>query len=267
MIKELIGKNCMVMAHRGANAYAPQNTMPAFQKAFDMGFTSFETDIHCTKDDVLVVCHDYKINRVSDGIGKIADYSLDFLRTFDFGSYFNDSFRNLKIATLDDLLNLVSSETASGIMNIEVKHPQNGDRTIVEKLIDSVKEHGLYERLLISSFDPGLLLHAKKYAPDCRTGLLYPGPPDTQNSIKNFLIPPFNLAKNIGAYSLHPVHNLITGDFVRRAHGFGFKICAWTVNKRKDLERCISSGVDAVITDNPELARDTINRLNLQKYI
>ena len=262
MAKDLIGKKCMIMAHRGANTYAPQNTLPAFQKAFDLGFSSFETDIHCTKDNVIVVCHDYKINNVSDGIGKIADYSLDLLRSFDFGSYFSDSFKDLRISTLDDLLELVKKETASGVMNIEIKSPKNGETGIVEQLIDSVKNHGLFDRLLISSFDVKLLLHAKEIASD-RTGLLYPGPKSFYNST---LYPPFKIAKEIGAYSMHPFHKTLNKEVVSLAHSFGFKICAWTVNKKTDMEKCLNFGVDALITDRPELARDTINRFELQKY-
>ena len=262
MPEELIGKKCVIMAHRGANTYAPQNTLPAFQKAFDLGFSSFETDIHRTKDNIIVVCHDYKINNVSDGIGKIADYSLDLLRSYDFGSYFSDSFKNLRISTLDDLLELVKKETASGIMNIEIKSPKNGENGIVEQLIESVKKHGLFDRLLISSFDEKLLLHAKKIAADCRTGLLYPGP----KSAVSTMYPPFRIAKEIGAYSLHPFHKTLNKEIVNLAHSFGFKICAWTVNKKTDMQKCLKLGVDALITDQPELARDTINEFELQKY-
>ena len=264
MPDEFIGKKCLIMAHRGANTYAPQNTLPAFQKAFDLGFSSFETDIHCTKDNVIVVCHDYKINNVSDGIGKIADYSLDLLRSFDFGSYFSESFKNLRISTLDDLLELVKNETSAGIMNIEIKSPKNGESRIVEQLIDSVKNHGLFDRLLISSFDEKLLLHAKKIASDCRTGLLYPGPKSAFNTV---IYPPFKIAKEIGAYSLHPFHRTLNKEIVNLAHSFGFKICAWTVNKKTDMEKCLNLGVDALITDQPELARDTINHFELKKYI
>ena len=262
MPEELIGKKCVIMAHRGANTYAPQNTLPAFQKAFELGFSSFETDIHRTKDNIIVVCHDYKINNVSDGIGKIADYSLDLLRSYDFGSYFSDSFKNLRISTLDDLLELVKKETASGIMNIEIKSPKNGENGIVEQLIESVKNHGLFDRLLISSFDVKLLLHAKKIAADCRTGLLYPG---TKSAV-NTMYPPFRIAKEIGAYSLHPFHKTLNKEIVNLAHSFGFKICAWTVNKKTDMQKCLKLGVDALITDQPELARDTINEFELQKY-
>ena len=262
MPEELIGKKCVIMAHRGANTYAPQNTLPAFQKAFELGFSSFETDIHRTKDNIIVVCHDYKINNVSDGIGKIADYSLDLLRSYDFGSYFSDSFKNLRISTLDDLLELVKKETASGIMNIEIKSPKNGENGIVEQLIESVKNHGLFDRLLISSFDVKLLLHAKKISADCRTGLLYPG---TKSAV-NTMYPPFRIAKEIGAYSLHPFHKTLNKEIVNLAHSFGFKICAWTVNKKTDMQKCLKLGVDALITDQPELARDTINEFELQKY-
>ena len=147
-------------------------------------------------------------------------------------------------------------------MNIEIKSPKNGENGIVEQLIETVKNHGLFDRLLISSFDEKLLLHAKKIAADCRTGLLYPG---TKSAV-NTMYPPFRIAKEIGAYSLHPFHKTLNKEIVNLAHSFGFKICAWTVNKKNDMQKCLKLGVDALITDQPELARDTINEFELQKY-
>lgn len=252
--KELIGQRCVIMAHRGACIYAPQNTIPAFVKAFDMGFTSFETDVHCTGDGELVICHDYKINNVSDGFGKITDYTLDKLKTYDFGAYFSEQFKGVRIPTLDDLLK-VAAKAGSGIMNIEIKPPRNGEKGIAEKVISTVKNHGLYDRLLISSFDPRLLLSAKKYASDCRTAYLYP---NVHSVVPHFFVPPYVTAKEIGVYSLHPHMKYISPLKVEWAHRLGFKVCPWTVNRRLDMEACLAMGVDGLITDRPELAREVV---------
>lgn len=262
-MNELIGKKCSIMVHRGANAYAPQNTLPAFIKAFDLGFTSFETDIHLTKDNIPVICHDYKINNVSDGIGNIADYTLEKLSSFDFGSYFSDDFKSLKITTLTDLLELVKEKTSSGVMNIEIKSPKSGDTKIVDILLSTVSDFGLTDRLLISSFDAKLLLRAKIIKPEIRTAYLYPS---MTNWMYTTWLPPFKLAKEIGAYSLHPLHTTLTKEIITHAHKLGFKICPWTVNKEFDIEKCLSLGVDGIITDSPESVREAINKYEIKKY-
>jgi glycerophosphoryl diester phosphodiesterase len=86
-----------IISHRGANKYAPQNTIPAFQKALEFNVEGFENDVHVTKDGVVVVCHNYTIDETSNGKGKIADYTFEELRKFDFGSYFSEEFAGTKI--------------------------------------------------------------------------------------------------------------------------------------------------------------------------
>ena len=77
-----------ILAHRGANKHAPQNTIPAFLKAIELGADGVENDVHLTKDGELVICHNYTIDETSDGKGNISDYTLEELKKFDFGSYF-----------------------------------------------------------------------------------------------------------------------------------------------------------------------------------
>ena len=77
---------CKIIAHRGANKKAPQNTLPAFRLAVEEGADGFETDVHLTKDGRAVICHNYTIDATSDGRGAIADYTFDELRLFDFGA-------------------------------------------------------------------------------------------------------------------------------------------------------------------------------------
>ncbi len=91
-----------IIAHRGANKVAPQNTMPAFIKAKEMGAHGFENDVHYTKDGYIVICHNYSIDETSDGSGLILDMTLEELRKYDFGSYFSPAFAGTRIPTLDE---------------------------------------------------------------------------------------------------------------------------------------------------------------------
>ena len=164
--------DCKVISHRGANKQAPQNTIPAFEKSLEIGVDGFETDVHMSADGVPVVCHNYTIDETSDGKGEISSKTLEELRCYDFGSYFHEKFKGTQIPTLDEFLTLC--ETADiEIMNIELKTPLSGEKGIVEKTISAVKEHGLFDKLLISSFSPELLVECKRIDPKCKTGFLY----------------------------------------------------------------------------------------------
>ena len=97
-----------ILAHRGANKHAPQNTIPAFLKAIELGADGVENDVHLTKDGELVICHNYTIDETSDGKGNISDYTLEELKKFDFGSYFSPDFAGTKIPTLHEFLEIAN---------------------------------------------------------------------------------------------------------------------------------------------------------------
>ena len=140
-----------VISHRGANFFAPQNTIPAFEKSLEIGVDGFETDVHLTKDGVPVLCHNYTINATSNKKGNITDYTYAELQRFDFGNYFSPIYKGTKIPTVDEFLSLVEKSDIS-ILNIELKSPkENTSAELVAKTIDLVKEHGLMEKLIISS--------------------------------------------------------------------------------------------------------------------
>ena len=152
--------DCLVISHRGANKYAPQNTIPAFKKAVEIGCDGFETDVHITKDGKIVLCHNYTIDETSNGKGLIAEKTLAELKSYDFGSYFNKRFEGTEIPTIDEFLSYVETTDIS-VLNIEIKSPKENETAIVRETIKAVKEHGLFDKLLISSFDPKLLVEAK----------------------------------------------------------------------------------------------------------
>ena len=134
-----------IISHRGANRYAPQNTMPAFRRSLDLGVDGFETDVHVSKDGHIVICHNYDVNATSNGMGRISSMTLAQLRELDFGSYYSSAFRNTKIPVLSEFLELVNKSDIS-IMNIELKSPRERETGIVKKTIDAVKEYGLFDR-------------------------------------------------------------------------------------------------------------------------
>ncbi|MCQ2463027.1 MAG: glycerophosphodiester phosphodiesterase [Clostridia bacterium] len=245
----------LVIPHRGANVYAPQNTLPAFEKSLEIGVDGFETDVHVTKDGVPVICHNYTVDETSNGKGEISSMTLSELRELDFGAYFSPRYKGTKIPTVDEFLSLVEKSDIP-LMNIELKSPKQAESEIVSLTINAVKEHGLFDRLLISSFDPKLLIEAKKIDRNCKTGFLYS--PDKSIALKMFR-QPVEFAKSIGADALHPYeYFVLKEDYVKAAHDAGIMVNPWTVDSDKSIERLISFGVDGIITNRPDVVKGLI---------
>ncbi len=243
-----------VIAHRGACKVAPQNTMPAFEAAVEMNADGFETDVHLTADGHPVICHDYQIDETSDGSGTITSMTLDEFRQYDFGGYFDEKFKGTKGPTLEEFLTLCESADID-VMNIEIKPSKENDMTIVGKTIEAVKAHGLFDKLLISSFSAKMLLESKKIDRKCKTAFLY-SPKD--KIILKIMFTAAKFAKSLGASALHPHYTIVTERYVAKAHELGIKVNPWTVNKEKDIRRMIKCGVDGIITDYPELVHSIL---------
>ncbi len=249
---------CNIIAHRGANKVAPQNTLDAFKRAVQFKANGFETDVHMTKDGIPVLCHNYTVNKTSDGKGNISASSLEQLKRLDFGSYFHHSFKGTKIPTLDEFLKL-SAKAKIKVLNIEIKSPLNKDYSIVDKILEAVKAHELFESLLISSFDPDLLVYAKDVDENCKTAFLYS--PDKPITYKQVIGHEIDFAKSIGADALHPHRLLVKKALVEDAHENGIMVNPWTVNKEKDIKKLIELGVDGLITDVPNVVSKVLETL------
>lgn len=253
-------KNCNVISHRGANREAPQNTIEAFKRSIEIGCDGFETDIHLTKDGIPVVCHNFTIDETSTGKGAIKNMTLEELRQYDFGSYKGPEFEGIKIPTLDEFLEVSKSMgDKMKVMNIEMKSEKFGEAgtELAEKTIDAVKNHGLFDKLLVSSFDPAILVVCKKVDKNCKTGLLYS--PDNIISLK--IAPrPVSFAREIGANALHPLYLYVTRLYVERAHRAGIQVNPWTVNKESAAKHLLKLGVDGLITDEPGLMNKVIGK-------
>lgn len=245
-----------IISHRGANFFAPQNTLPAFRKSLEIGIDGFETDVHLTKDGIPVICHNYTINATSDKKGNITDYTYEELLKFDFGRYFSPVFSGTKIPTVDEFLSLVASSDVE-IVNIELKSPKEKEETgIVAKTIDLVKKYNLTDKLIISSFDPKLLVQAKEYAPECKTGLLYS---PNRKIAWTIAKAPVEYAKNIGADALHPHYLYVTRKYVEKARENGLLVNPWTVDTPKNIEKMLNCHVDGIITNHPDLVKHLMN--------
>ncbi len=254
--------SCKIIAHRGANKKAPQNTLPAFITAINEGTDGFETDVHLTKDGVPVICHNYTIDATSDGRGDITAYTLDELKKFDFGLYYSEEFRNTPLLTLDEFLE-VTSESSCEIINIELKCPKDSNISrLVEATFRSVKKYGCLDRVIISSFSPEVLKTVKEIDARCKTAFLYP---ISHPSVCRLVLYPFFIVKKLGCEYIHPASLVTNKKIVDIAHALDIKVNVWTVNEKKTIEKLLSMGVDGIITDKPLETREIMNEYEQKK--
>ena len=235
-----------VWGHRGADGwdkqYAPENTLPSFQKAIDMGADGIEFDVQLTKDGEIVICHDEKIDRTSDGKGWLKDYTLKELKQFNFSTP-HPEYGFVEIPTLKELLDLVKPTNLT--LNIELKTGVIYYDGIEEQVAQLIKQYDMEERVIYSSFNHYSLQKLKKQFPEAQIGLLMGD---------NFVDIP-DYPKRLDAIAVHPPVGTLTEEYIDRCHKFGLKVHTWTVDNLDKLREVITMGVDAFITDCPDNGR------------
>lgn len=239
-----------VWAHRGASGwdtqYAPENTLEAFQKAIEMEADGVEMDVQLTKDGQIVICHDERIDRTSDGRGWIKDLTLKELRQYSF-SKTHPEYGNVKIPTLAEFLELL--RPAGLEINIELKTGVIYYDGLEERTAAIVADMGMQERVIYSSFNHYSLQKLKAAVPEARMGLLMG---------ENFVdVPGYTDLLQAGA--VHPYFQTIDKDYIVKCHGHGIKVNTWTVDSRIEMKRLAEAGVDAIITDCPDAARKIVD--------
>ena len=241
----------LVLAHRGANKVAPQNTIPAFKKAIEFNADGLETDVHLSLDGHIVICHNYTIDETSNGVGRVDEMTLFELKEYDFGSYFSDDFKGISLPTLSELLDLTKSMK---LINIEIKPPKK-DCDLVKKVVETIHEYGIVENSIVSCVDPECIRLVKEIDNNIKTGLLYEND-ELGNEIMTFVVAKY--CKQLNANAAHPHRKLITQKEVMELHNSGMAVNPWTVNTDEDIIRLTKWGCDALISDVPDYCRKVL---------
>ncbi len=244
----------LVLAHRGANRVAPQNTIPAFKKSLDFMADGIETDVHLCLDNEIVICHNYTIDETSNGIGRIDEMTLEMLKSYDFGSYFSSDFAGVTLPTLNELLDVVKGMS---LINIEIKPPQR-DNDLVKKVVEKVHEYGIINNSIISCFDPECVRQVKDFDKNIKTALLYEKN-DLGNEIMSFGVAKY--CKQLGVDAAHPEYFLISHKEIMELHNLGINVNPWTVNEREDIVKLTNWGCDALITDVPDFCKKVLEEM------
>lgn len=228
------------IAHRGASVQAPENTLPAFSRALELGVDMIELDVHMSRDGELVVIHDATLGRTTDGRGRVGKKSLRELKALDAGSWFSSSFAGTRIPTLEEAIELVKGKAQ---LNIEVKAGPDTYPGLEERLVELLKRHSFVDQALVTSFDRQALLRVKELELRTRIGVLL------ARRVRDLV----TVAQGARANAVCLEHSLLTKADVESCHKERLGLYLWTVNDIHEMRRLIDLGVEGIVTDRPDL--------------
>jgi len=257
-----------VWGHRGAMAYAPQNTLPSFQLAQDQGADGVELDVQLSRDGVLAVFHDARVDQLTDGTGALSSLSWKELRALDAGLRFGPDWKGTRIPTLEEVLAALDPRL---LVNVELKTALSeepwwdrwralltGPRVLsgarlraaraeaapLAQAVAKLLRSGPAPRFLVSSFDPLALEALAPLLPDVPLGFLHSPtvPWDTPS-----------LVRGLTYQAWHPHASQVSPEGVDREHAAGRRVHVWTVNEPDRGLALANLGVDALITNRPDV--------------
>jgi len=238
----------VIIAHRGASARAPENTMAAFELAARDGAAVIELDAQLTADDRVVVFHDKTLARSTGASGRVQESTLEQLRELDAGSAFSKSFMGQKIPSLEEVFGGFASKLC---FNVHIKGSGRKQHRLIEGICALVRRHRLESRVLFSSFWPPDLRQAAQWLPQVPRALL--AAPGWRGAWAR------SFAFSFGEYAaLHPHRSDVTAQEVQRVHKLARRVHAWTVNDREEIAQLAAWGVDGILTDDPRLAGEAL---------
>lgn len=237
-----LAMSLLIIGHRGASGHAPENTLPAFEKAIEMGADGVELDLWPAKDGTPVVIHDEELERTHQHHGKVTAMDVADLRGLDIPSY-------------AQVLELAQGKL---VVFTELKGPR--EDKVAEAIHHAVSADGWsYAALPVISFNHAQLERMKRAHPDIRIGasfsrkMLEHIPAAEQG---DFML---TRARNMQAFAINPDYRLVTPELVERAHAAGLQVNVWTVNAPDAMRDLMAMGVDSIMTDYPDRLHDIVH--------
>ncbi len=231
-----------IWAHRGASAYAPENTMEAFKLAIKQKTEGIELDVQLSKDGIVVVTHDESIDRVSDHKGFVKDYDYQQLKQFNFNNQ-NKDYPFCQIPTLEEVLKLLKPTNLT--LNIELKNLVFDYEGLEEKILGLVKKYQMQDRVIYSSFNHYSVIKILKLDPQANCGFLHAN--KTINMAK--------YTKSHQVKYLHPVfYMLLDQNYLKEAKENDLLINTWTIDDPIYIYEALKTNINAIITNYPDKA-------------
>jgi glycerophosphoryl diester phosphodiesterase len=231
-----------VIGHRGAAARAPENTLAGFRLAKSLGCAWVEFDVRLTADNALMVCHDDRVERTTDGRGAISQMPLAAIREFDAGSWFHRTFAGQRVPTLDETLELCRELDLGA--NIEIKAERGRGPATAAAVAATLGEHtGAPHAVLISSFLEDAVLETARHAPGVPRAMLWSTVPRDWTRI----------ADALGCATINADQRYLSAGLVADIHAAGYPVLAYTVNDPARARQLFGWGVTSVFTDAPDI--------------
>jgi len=233
----------LIIAHRGGSAYESENTLKAFRKAIKLKVDFIEFDARLTKDKKLIVFHDKKVDRLTDGKGYVKNLYFRDIRKLRVNGE--------KIPTPEEAVKLIGNKV--GII-IELK-----DKGCEKKIVNLIKENNL-KNVIIISFNKSIIRTIKKLDNNLRTGLIFSMYPFNHHRIRRVLYDPVKSTFRVGADEIFYYYRYVTRKLIKMAHDNGLRVNIWTVDNIKTMKKFIEMGVDGIATNRPGLLKKLISK-------
>ncbi len=236
-----LGNPVEVTAHRGYSAAYPENTIPAFKGAIQVGADWAELDVQQTADGEVIVMHDSNLKRTTGLDKEVWQVTWDEIKDLDNGSWFDKKYQTVRIPTLEEVLKVCRGKIH---LNIEIK-PSGHDKDLEEQVAKLLKKYHMRDTCVVSSLKYDSLRKIKEADDSIETAYI------TSVSYGNFTD-----LEYADGYSVEST--LLSKSFVNKAQKAGKQIYVWTVNSEERLEKVVGMGIDNVITDDPVMAKELI---------
>lgn len=245
----------MIVAHRGASGAAPENTMAAFERAFEIGVDFIELDVHETKDGQIMVIHDATVDRTAKGgvRGPIANLTFEQIRALDAGSWKAPEYAGEKIPTFHEVL--VAFKGRAKIL-IEIKATG-----IEQKVADIILATEMEDSVFLQSFDVETVRRCRQLLPQVPAGVLYSRPAATFAAMLGYEKKVMSTAADVGASFIGVDYRALNAKLVNRAKAEGLKVYAWTVNEETDMRSMMEMGVNGIISNYPDVVKRLVESL------
>ena len=232
-----------IIGHRGAAAYAPENTFAAFDKALSLGCRHIEFDVMLSADGEPFVIHDESLKRTTNGRGEVGLVTADYLDSLDAGKWFSGRFRGEKIPHLSDVLKWLNFSNVQA--NIEIKPYVGMAQQTTVAVMSCINRYWSQEKNLplISSFNLEALEWCRTLAPEMPIGLLL------HEWDENWL----DMAQDLACYSVHLNRKIIKQERIKVIKENGYFLLVYSVNRKRQAKKLIDWGVDALFSDYPDL--------------
>ncbi len=244
----------LIIAHRGASALAPENTLAAFQKAIDDGAEGIELDVRLSKDGIPVVFHDSSLYRLGRIAGNVSDFTVKELQKFDVGSWFNIknpqlAVEKFSIETVPTLVEIIEFLTDyKGLIYIELKCKESEIELLVKAVCQVISQSLLLPNILVKSFKLEAIPIIRRLCPDVKTVALFAPKIMAIFRKEKHLV---KIAHELDADQISLHFSLATRKLMQKAAKKNLPVTIWTADNPRWVKRAVDLGINAIITNNP----------------